>query len=231
MALLLLKEILSVYVLICRVRESSFMKVNTSERELLDGVELEEPHFDQEATVLSARPVVPLEVVEKKERSGKRWAFAAVIVGALLIGALSAALVYKLRDAEPASVAQEGELAEPPVRTVEAGVGAIAPAEPTSPNEPVMEEAAEKIPAKAPVSTVREPVGVSRNGRQNRDSSNNREEQLAEERELQKENRRAERKMERRRLRRAERQAQRNAEPRSDDLLRIREIFEGAPRP
>lgn len=227
MALLLLKVFLSLYVLTGSVK-AAFMKANTREAELLDGVELEEPHFDEEATVLSARPVVPLEVVEKKERSGKRWAFAAVIVVALLIGAFSAALIYKLRDAEPSTVAQEERFVQPPVRTLEAGVGASV-AETPSANKPQVEEAVAKIPAKAPVSTVREPVAVSRNGRQNR-ADDDREERIAEERELQKENRRAD-KLERRRQRRAERQAQRNGDSRSDDLLRIREIFEGAPRP
>lgn len=208
----------------------AIMKTNTRELELSDGLELAEPHFDEEATVLSARPVVPLEVVEKKERSGKRWAFAAVIVGALLIGAFSAAMVYKLRDAEPTTVAQEDDLTQPAPSALESGVGAIATAEAPSSQEPVIEEVADKTPAKAPVATVREPVAVSRTARPARPSSDDRDEPTAEERELQKENRRAE-KIEKRRQRRADRQAQRNGDGRSDDLLRIREIFEGAPRP
>jgi hypothetical protein len=52
---------------------------------------LAEPHFEDEATVLSARPVVPLDEVEsfperRPSRLNRRWVFAATVVGAMLLG-------------------------------------------------------------------------------------------------------------------------------------------------
>lgn len=204
------------------------MKINTRQPERLDSVELDEPHFDEEATLLSARPVVPLEVVEKKERSVKRWALAAAVVVALLIGAFSATLVYKLRS-DSSTITQEQELARPTAPALESGVeGMVAEVPVSAPSEEILDEPAEKVASK-PVSSRREPVSRIEKTAQTR-WDDDREEQIAD-REMEKENRRAEKRERRRMQRRAERQAQRDAGARSDDLLRIREIFEGVPRP
>ena len=205
------------------------MKTNTRQRELLDPVELDEPHFDEEATVLSARPVVPLEVVEKKERSVKRWALAAAVGVALLIGAFSATLVYKLGN-DSSTVTQEKELAQPSAPPLESGVeGSVAEVPVPAPSNQTLEEPAEKVVSR-PVSSRREPLSrIERTAQTRRDDD--REEQIAADREMEKDIRRAEKRERRRLERRAERQAQRNGGTRSDDLLRIREIFEGAPRP
>ena len=61
--------------------------------------ELTEPHFDDEATLLSARRVVPLDEVppygsQARSRFARGWMFAATVVGALLLGAVASAAYY-----------------------------------------------------------------------------------------------------------------------------------------
>ncbi|HKO99708.1 MAG TPA: hypothetical protein VJU86_22210 [Pyrinomonadaceae bacterium] len=192
-----------------------------------DGIALEEPHFDEAATVLSARPVVPLAEVERESRLGGVWA-AGVIVVALVLGALGATLVYTFRGEDPAtSSANADDQAEPSSPLLEAGVAAIASETPlvsTSP-EPLAEAPTQPAKASAPSAAVkRTPVRSGVSERQ-RDES-----EILERRQQEKEIRIAD-KRERRRERRAEREARRNQGERSDDLLRIREIFEGSPRP
>jgi len=55
---------------------------------------LPEPHFDEEATLLSARPVVPLEKVQAKTRFTQPWAYGLALVGALLLGVSATAIYY-----------------------------------------------------------------------------------------------------------------------------------------
>ena len=63
---------------------------------LLNGIvqqlltDLSMPHFDEEATLLSARPVVPLHEVQVETGSRGRVIFALTIVAAILVGAISA---------------------------------------------------------------------------------------------------------------------------------------------
>src|SRR5882724_7342546 len=55
---------------------------------------LAEPHFDEEATLLSARPVVPLCEV-RETRSGRRLALGLAMAISVMAGALGATLIYK----------------------------------------------------------------------------------------------------------------------------------------
>src|SRR5687768_6809505 len=102
------------------------MESNRRERELSRvKVVLDEPHFD-EATLLSARPVVPLHAVKAESSLDRRWALGLAIVVALLIGAFGATLVYKLRGQKQSTSITEGadsSQAIPP--SVEAGVAAV----------------------------------------------------------------------------------------------------------
>lgn len=66
------------------------------------------PHFDEEATLLSARPVVPLHEVRAETRSKGRLLFASTIVAAVVLGALGASLLFMPGDKQTNSVA-EGE--------------------------------------------------------------------------------------------------------------------------
>ena len=58
-------------------------------------LQLAEPHFDEEATLLSARPVVPLEEIMVEARSRRRLVIGLAMVGSLVMGALGATLIYK----------------------------------------------------------------------------------------------------------------------------------------
>ena len=237
------------------------MEVNKSEQDLSrDEILLEEPHFDEESTILSARPVVPLRVVEAKSRSLRRILIGSALVVALLVGAFAASFVYRLRSGQPSSnvVATEDSPAQSQV-VLESGVAALEPPDP----EPVVEaeepeptvldkkqrdEPAVVKPAVVKNASAKSPPSISRqpSTRAQRTAIRSRrdepiEEDLASQRELNQEIRRAERREERRQERREERRARRVEEANhqgrdrdsrsTDDLLRIREIFEGRPRP
>ena len=73
------------------------MESNITEPEHFSNDALTEPHFDEEATMLSARPVVPLEEIRAETNSRRRLAFGLSILVALVIGALGATLIYKHR--------------------------------------------------------------------------------------------------------------------------------------
>src|SRR5712664_525296 len=55
---------------------------------------LAEPHFDDEVTLLSARPVVPIERFTQKRASTRPWVFGFALAGALLLGVSATALYY-----------------------------------------------------------------------------------------------------------------------------------------
>jgi hypothetical protein len=56
-----------------------------------------EPHFDDERTLLSARPVVPLEKIEAKVRHRRHWFLGGAFAIAMMLGAASALLASYLR--------------------------------------------------------------------------------------------------------------------------------------
>ena len=68
---------------------------STIDDRITDGRNLDEPHFDEESTLLAARPVVPLEEVKAERRSKTGVAVALAISGGLLIGLLAATLIYR----------------------------------------------------------------------------------------------------------------------------------------
>src|SRR5512132_779890 len=70
--------------------------------------QLSEPHFDEEATLLSARPVVRLSDVRTEARSGKRLAFGLAMVIAVMAGAFAASLIYKQRGQKEATAIMTG---------------------------------------------------------------------------------------------------------------------------
>jgi hypothetical protein len=69
-----------------------------------------EPHFDDERTILSARPVVPLEKLDAKVRHRRRWFLGSAFAVAMMLGAASALLAsyLKMRNVQnvPAEVTQ-----------------------------------------------------------------------------------------------------------------------------
>ncbi|MEP6912557.1 MAG: hypothetical protein ABI923_07370, partial [bacterium] len=51
-------------------------------------------HFDEEVTLLSARPVVPIEQLTRKPVSKRPWVFGLALAGAILLGVSATALYY-----------------------------------------------------------------------------------------------------------------------------------------
>jgi len=196
-------------------------------------LQLSEPHFDEEATLLSARPVVRLSDVRTEARSGKRLAFGLAMVIAVMAGAFGASLIYKQREQKAATAIMETgpPLPQPAVSPT------VAKAQPLSGADGAISESnasplAENAEDMATREGHRDGAGMAtkKPGRLTeilqRGTSNQ-----PDERELRREER-----MEARRLRQiAEREAKREARSHksqsSDDLLRIREIFEGPLRP
>ena len=94
-----------------------------------------EPHFDDERTVLSARPVVPLEQINAKARHRRNWFLGGAFAIAMMLGAASAlvASYLKLRNAPP------------PVAEVEVTPAPVVVAESVPAESPVVEEEAEPV--------------------------------------------------------------------------------------
>ncbi len=62
---------------------------------------VERPYFDDERTVLTARPVIPLQQIDTKVKHRRRWFLGGAFVAAMLLGAASALLsaYLKIRNA------------------------------------------------------------------------------------------------------------------------------------
>ena len=205
------------------------MESNITNRPYLAGaLPLAEPHFDEEATLLSARPVVPLREIKAEERTAKRLVFAVAMACSLMVGALGASLIYKQRGQESSTAI---------VSTAVPGAAGIAVDEPVSaPSiaEEVGGTATGTLPEAGAATVDKKSVSwVPRRAASTVVETKRRKtlpQQVA-----QRELPRAER-IDARRLRlRSEREARRESGGRkrksSDDLLRIREIFEGPSRP
>jgi len=185
------------------------------------------PQFDEDATLLAARPVVPLHAVKAESRS-KRVIFALTILAAILVGAISAALL-PLQSGQSSQTAADAEVSQPIVSSSGAAGGftsdsaeARGPVLPEPEEEPQPREVLgtrDSSIKKRPAAVISQSSEKSaRAGSHDRERDEDFE---SDEREL----RRAERRDARREARRERRHRQ---EQRGDDLLRIREIFEGA---
>lgn len=193
---------------------------------------LPEPHFDDEATVLSARRVVPLDEVEPYEaqtqsRSPHWWVFAATIAGAMLLGVVIGAAYYSyasresahaLVDTESIAAGVDGLSTESPSTSGAFGANHTAAADPntdlgtrqvsTAAPQPEVSANESRKPTARRVDVLTFP-------------STHEETQAREERKIRREARK--------RIRELEREGR---DPKSrNDLTRIREIFEGPQRP
>jgi len=185
------------------------------------------PHFDEDATLLSARPVVPLNEVKSETRSRRRVIFGLTILAAILLGAISATLLLMQSGQNPESMA-ETEVVQPTVSAAGGSTSESAEARVPIAREPFGDSPAKEVTdrdvstkKRSTTAVLRSAVKPARVGSPDRD----RDEDLDNnEREL----RRSDRKNARREARRERRDRR---EQRGDDLLRIREIFEGSPRP
>jgi len=113
-----------------------------------------EPHFDDERTLISARPVVPLEKINAKARNRKRWFLGGAFAVAMMLGAASALLAsyLKMRNVQnvPAEVMQV-DVPEEPVAIAEnpPAETPVATVDETANTEELI--SAETTPKKAPV--------------------------------------------------------------------------------
>jgi hypothetical protein len=189
------------------------------------------PHFDDEATVQSARPVVPLDEVRKALRSKQKMLLGAALCLAAIVGAVAASLIFSDRTQS----VDESATATIPESSEEASTGFITPSGEASgatvdPNEMVAVDTTAattdrtskgvEVQSSPPVSR-QQPIRNSRVSKPVEKVSG--PEPEAEDREADERAARREERREARRLRR-ERRA-------GEGLTRIREIFEGSPRP
>jgi hypothetical protein len=192
---------------------------------------LPEPHFDDEATVLSARPVVPLKRVVARARFNRALVVGLTFAGAVVLGMLAAGIYYSRLNGNSSKAMANAE-------TIQSGVQARAtetdhpktpPAAPTrilvEPGTSVRVSSADPAPIEAPETSSEAPkkpvarrVAVLTFGQSS-----------AGDRDRGDQERRQARKEEKERKRDTKRENQEHKSSR--DLLRIREIFEGPQKP
>lgn len=195
-----------------------------------------EPHFDDELTLLSARPVVPLEKINAKSRHRRQWFLGGAFAIAMMLGAASALLASYLKMRNVQNVAASSEVATP----VDVSVSPVAVTENPPAEAPVaaIEQTAnaeeltpeETAPKKAPVTKRSVVIAATKPDDNMSDQSDSR--RMSEDDSLHQirdavlfdewQERRA-----RRVLRRERRRAERNHR----DLSNLDEIFEGRRRP
>ena len=195
------------------------------------------PHFDEEATLQSARPVVPLHEVKAQGRSRRRWLLGGALALAATLGGVTASLIYS-----PGSQPEEASVVDTNADSTPAAGDFVSPSGEASGSSVNPGEAATSIPDPERVeatsertqtrfksllvleSTPQNTVRKESDGAVSLGVDQDREDEiLADEMELRREQRR-----EARRLRRERRVNERNS---NEGLTRIREIFEGSPRP
>ena len=191
---------------------------------------VEQPHFDDEVTALTARPVVPLEQIEAKVKHRRRWFLGGAFAIAMLLGAASALVsaYFKLRNIpDPQLQTTAASVSEQPVSEQSASEQEPAAAEePVASMLPVSEEVEEQptpTPAPKRPATVRavehtnHPV-IQPRGDEEDELRRIRDSVLVDQ-------------WEERRQRRVERRERRRAQRSRRDLSNIDEIFEGPHRP
>src|SRR5690349_10210808 len=92
---------------------------------------VQQPHFDDERTLLSARPVVPLEAIEAKVKHRRRWVLGGAFAIAMFLGAASAVIsaYFKMRQ-QPEPEIQSLSVLSVPEPTPELQTVAIVPERP-----------------------------------------------------------------------------------------------------
>jgi hypothetical protein len=123
------------------------MKEHTFNRTVGDFSGAPQPNFDDERTLQSARPVVPLEKINAKLRHRRQWFLGGAFALAMLLGAASAlvASYLKMRTA-PVSISEVSE--------VDVVAAPVAAAEPLPSESPMVEDTEEPPPT--PVSEEKE---------------------------------------------------------------------------
>ena len=213
------------------------MKSNITDQNLWSSDStLAEPHFVDEATLLSARPVVPFRKLLVKPGFSRPWVFGLALAGALLLGVSATALYYSRFRTAPSQPVSSGE-------TVSSGVQAFA-SDTVVPHESPIVTTAAREAAAAESSSVESDTSVRVKARGSSgttrppNSSNvekkpaHRNATVGDERSEREYDSREERRAARREAKERKRANRERRAGRSiDELLRIRDIFEGPPRP
>lgn len=206
----------------------------TSDQSLSAGESLTLPHFDDEATVQSARPVVPLHEVKRAALTRRHLLLGAALCLAAVVGASIASLIYshpaeRAPEATTATISDSRPTSSDDFITAssEASGATVNPHDAAAPNsETASKNEGDSEPTVTKVvSSNRQPI--SRTPRVEK-----RAEQAVTEPEIPErpdQDVRAEDEMLRQQRREARRA--RRARRAGDGLTRIREIFEGSPRP
>lgn len=186
------------------------------------------PHFDEDATLLSARPVVPLHEVKAATRSRRRVISGLTIIAAIVAGAISATLLLT-QGGQNQERSAEAEMSKPDLPFLGAA-GGSAP-ESAEAREPALTEPKPELPTRevpsvrSSTATKRPTTTISRSPEtpvRTRRSEQERDEDFeADERAWRQSDRRSARREARRELRRRRDRS-------GDELMRIREIFEGS---
>ncbi len=185
-----------------------------------------EPHFDDERTVLTARPVVPLEKINARARHRRQWFLGGAFAIAMMLGAASALLAsyLKLRNAPSpaAQLTEEVDTTPAPVAVAEGAPAATPEVEDiTNVEEESAPESTPKKPAKHRTVVVRAQSAEPRDTGLSEDEDLHRIRQAVLLDEWQE-----------RRARRVERRERRRGEQYNHrDLSNLDEIFEGRRRP
>ena len=178
-----------------------------------------QPHFDDELTVLSARPVVPLEKIEAKVKNRRRWFLGGAFAVAMLLGAASALVsaYLKLRNNPDPQIETLSVVSSLPEPTPEASVLPVVESTPTP--QPRNTERATRV---APPPVIEPPL------RDEEDELRRIRDAVLVDEWQERRQRRAERREERRAEKRERRRAERDS---GRDLSNLDEIFEGRRRP
>lgn len=184
---------------------------------------VEQPHFDDERTVLTAQPVVPLEQIEAKVKHRRRWFLGSAFAVAMLLGAASALVsaYFKLRGAPEPEIQTLSVVSATPEPSPEATVLPVVESTPTP--QPRETDKSTQVARRVVEPPLRDEEDESKNIREEDELKNIREAVLYDEWQ-ERRMRRAERRAERRERRRAMRDSGR-------DLSNLDEIFEGRRRP
>ena len=191
------------------------------------------PHFDDEATIQSARPVVPLREVKRAARAKRQLLLGATICFAAVAGALGASLIYDqlTQRAEKTTAINNADVPELSADFVspsgEVSGSTVNPAEAIVPSSDVALTSDVESERQVTPTTSKTRQGAVKNSRVEKpvekiarqaEVQNVPEPDIVSEQQLLREQRRE--------ARRARRERRANAE-----LMRIREIFEGSPQP
>jgi len=190
---------------------------------------LAQPHFDDEATLLSARPVVPIEKLSVKPGFSRPWLAGFALAGAVFLGATATAFYFSQFRTTGAQPGSSLERLSAGARGVTSK--AVAPIDESLAGSSTIDSITPaKVKAQVQDSLTARPLNSSNAVSSKpvvRHATVSPEQSFESEYETREERRAAKR--EAKEQRRANRE--RREGKHSDEVLRIRDIFEGPPRP